>query len=40
MFAPVIGAWHSICGFFHDGMFVCIGLVVGFVVGWVVAKFF
>jgi len=40
MFAPVIGAWHSIVGFFHNLMMLGIGGVIGFVIGWLTGKIF
>jgi hypothetical protein len=39
MFAPIVGAWQSICGFFHDATFLIIGALIGFVVGYIVSKF-
>jgi uncharacterized membrane protein (Fun14 family) len=39
MFAPVIGAWQSICGFMHNVLMLGIGGVIGFAIGYLVAKF-
>lgn len=39
MFEAVGGAWQSICGFVHNALMLGIGGVIGFVIGYLVAKF-